>query len=212
MVSEQRNPSGTIGVPSSNILSPKWNLSMKSPACLLTVILMTALVVACSSEPWPIASSSTPALSSTAAPTSSAQAAAITPSLPAVRTAVATSQCAPTLGDELSPSYKPDAPVRSVVGQGHILTGIVRSSVNCAPIPNVKLELWPEMPKVGHPDEYRSTVFTDSSGAYRFECNPTDHIHMRISAQGYVSIASNAYHPEGKSEGVFNIVLEPDKP
>jgi len=129
MVSEQRNPSGTNGVSLSNILSPKWNLSMKSPACLLTVILMTALLVACSSEPWPIASSSTSAPSSTAAPTSSTQAAAITPSLPVVRTAVATSQCTPTWGDELSPSYKPDAPVRSVVGQGHILTGIVRSSV-----------------------------------------------------------------------------------
>ena len=106
----------------------------------------------------------------------------------------------------------PDAPVRSVVGHGHILTGTVRSSVNCAPIPGAKLELWPEGPDGGHPDEYRATVFTDPSGAYRFECNPTDHIHMRISAQGYRSIASNAYHTQGQPEGVFDIVLEPDGP
>jgi protocatechuate 3,4-dioxygenase beta subunit len=99
-----------------------------------------------------------------------------------------------------------------VVGHGHILTGVVRSSANCVPIPNAKLELWPEEPGVGHLDEYRSTVFTDSSGAYRFECNPTDHIHMRISAEGYRSIASNAYHTEGKPEGIFHIVLRPDQP
>ncbi len=180
---------------------------MKFPVCLLTVVLMTALLIACSSVLQP-----TTVIPSPAAPTSSAPAITLTPSLPASRTAVATSRCTSTLGDELSPSYKPDAPVRSVVGQGHILTGVVRSSANCAPIPNVKLELWPEEPGVGHPDEYRSTVFTDSSGAYRFECNPTDHIHMRISAQGYRSIASNAYHPEGQPEGIFDIVLEPDKP
>jgi protocatechuate 3,4-dioxygenase beta subunit len=84
--------------------------------------------------------------------------------------------------------------------------------VNCAPIPGAKLELWPEGPDGGHPDEYRSTVFADTSGAYRFECNPTDHIHMRISAPGYRTIASNAYHTQGQPEGVFDIVLEPDGP
>ena len=184
----------------------KMDSSMKSLACLPTIVLMTALLIACSSEAWPTVPLST------AAPTRTVPTEALTPSLPAARTVAASSQCAPTLGDELSPSYKPDSPVRSVVGQGHILTGVVRSSVDCAPIPNVKLELWPEEPGVGHPDEYRSTVFTDGSGAYRFECNPTDHIHMRISAQGYHSIASNAYHPEGQPEGIFDIVLEPDKP
>jgi hypothetical protein len=74
------------------------------------------------------------------------------------------------------------------------------------------LELWPEESGIGHPDKYRSTVFTDSSGAYRFECNPPDHIHMRISAQGYRTIASNAYHPAGQAEGVFDIVLVPEDP
>jgi protocatechuate 3,4-dioxygenase beta subunit len=74
------------------------------------------------------------------------------------------------------------------------------------------LEFWSEDPEQGHPDEYRATLFTDSAGAYRFECNPTDHIHMRISAEGYQEIASNAYHTEGRAEGTFEIVLAPQNP
>ena len=170
-------------------------------------VIMAIPLFACGSGPRP-----TPP-QSTAAPTSFAPAATtLTPSLPASRTPVTASRCTPTLGDDLSPSYKPDSPVRSVVGHGHILTGIVRSSATCAPIPEVKIELWPEDPGGGHPDEYRATVFTDSSGAYYFECNPTDHIHMRISAQGYRTIASNNYHPEGQPQGDFDIVLKPDRP
>jgi protocatechuate 3,4-dioxygenase beta subunit len=117
--------------------------------------------------------------------------------------------CAPTHADALSPSYKPNAPMRSVVGQGHVVTGTVRSSRNCAPIVGVKLELWSESPSGGHPDQYRATVYTDLFGRYRFECAPTDHIHMQISAAGYHTLASNAYHSEGRTAGTFDIVLVP---
>lgn len=188
----------------------------KSTAILRIVVLMTVLLAACSSaaQLTPPQSTSTPTSTSpptsTNAPTRTAPPATLAPSLQVSSTIVAPSQCAPTIGDELSPTYEADAPVRSAVGQGHILTGIVRSSADCAPIPGAKIELWSEEPGEGHPDEYRSTIFTDSSGAYRFECNPTDHIHMLISTEGYRSIASNAYHTEGRPEGIFDIVLEPD--
>lgn len=46
---------------------------------------------------------------------------------------------------------------------------------------------------------------------YRFECNLPEHIHMRISASGYKTIGVNSDHPEGKAEGGFDIVLEPEK-
>jgi len=42
--------------------------------------------------------------------------------------------CKPTLDDGVSPSYKPDAPERTVVGQGHVVTGVVLSSEDCQPI------------------------------------------------------------------------------
>jgi len=121
-------------------------------------------------------------------------------------------RCEPTLDDGVSPSYKPGAPVRSKVGNGHVLTGTVLSSRDCAPIADAKLELWPEYPGRGHADDARATVFTDASGRYRFECDPPDHIHMRVSAPGYTTIGQNSYHPEGRPEGTFGIVLVPTSP
>ncbi len=117
--------------------------------------------------------------------------------------------CIPTHDDGVSPSYQPDTPVRSIVGKGHVLTGVVRSSKDCAPIAGVKLELWPEEGNMGHPDASRATLFADAEGRYRFECNPPDHIHMRISADGYQTIGVNSYHPEGKPEDSLEIVLKP---
>lgn len=126
-------------------------------------------------------------------------------------TAAPARSCKPTLDDGVSPSYKPDAPERSVVGKGHILTGVVLSSDDCQPIANAKLEFWPEEGGLGHPDSSRATFYTDENGYYRFECNPPDHIHMQISAPGYRTIGVNSYHPEGKTEGTFDIVLQPEK-
>jgi len=121
-------------------------------------------------------------------------------------------QCEPTIDDGLSPSYVADAPVRSVVGDGHVLSGLVVSSRDCRPIAEAKLELWPEYAGQGHPDRARATVYTDARGRYRFECDPPEHIHMRISAAGYVTIAQNSYHPDGRPEGEFDIALRPVTP
>lgn len=118
--------------------------------------------------------------------------------------------CTPTFSDEPSPTYRPNTPVRTVVGSGHVITGVVLSSRDCQPIANAMLEFWPEEAGIGHPSTSRATFFTDKNGHYRFECNLPEHIHMRISAEGYRTIFNNSYHPEGAPEGVFNIVLRPD--
>jgi protocatechuate 3,4-dioxygenase beta subunit len=91
-----------------------------------------------------------------------------------------------------------------------MITGVVLSSVDCQPIANAKLEFWPEEGGMGHPNSSRAAFFTDSNGHYRFECNPPEHIHMRISAPGYQTIGVNSYHPNGAAEGTFDIVLEPE--
>lgn len=127
----------------------------------------------------------------------------------AARAPGADASCPLTLDDGLSPTYVPNAPVRSKVGTGHVLTGRVLSGRDCSPIPGAKVEVWPEYPGGGHPDSARATLFTDASGGYRFECGPPDHIHMRISAAGHVTIAQNSYHPEGRRTGTFDIVLAP---
>ncbi|HZM23023.1 MAG TPA: carboxypeptidase regulatory-like domain-containing protein [Anaerolineales bacterium] len=110
----------------------------------------------------------------------------------------------------MSPSYKPNTPERTIVGRGHVVTGVVLSSVDCKPIPNAKLEFWPEEAGLGHPDSSRATFFTDQNGHYRFESNLPEHIHMRVSAPGYKTIGVNSYHPEGQAMGTFDIVLEPE--
>jgi catechol 1,2-dioxygenase len=121
-----------------------------------------------------------------------------------------TRTCTPTLDDGVSPSYVPNAPERTVVGKGHVVTGTVLSSADCQPIAHARLEFWPEEKGLGHPDSSRATLFTDPDGRYRFECNPPDHIHMRISADGYKTIGVNSYHPSGQVEGTFDIVLQPE--
>ena len=125
--------------------------------------------------------------------------------------AAASGACAPSYEepDALSPSYRPGAPVRAVVGQGHVLTGTVRSSRDCAPVAGARVELWPEIAGQGHPDSQRATVLTAADGGYRFQSDPPEHIHMLVSAEGYEPLASNRYHPEGRPAGRFDILLTP---
>jgi hypothetical protein len=61
--------------------------------------------------------------------------------------------------DTLSPSYRPGAPLRAVVGQGHVLTGTVRSGRDCRPIAGARVELWPEIAGRGHPEGRPSGTF-----------------------------------------------------
>jgi hypothetical protein len=127
--------------------------------------------------------------------------------------AAAAGACAGAAGyeepDTLSPTYRPGAPVRSVVGKGHVLTGTVRSRRDCAPVAGARVELWPEIAGQGHPDAQRATVLTDAGGRYRFQSDPPEHIHMLVSAEGFEPLASNRYHPEGSASGRLDILLTP---
>ena len=77
--------------------------------------------------------------------------------------------CAPTEPDMLGPYYKPNAPARSTVGTGYVLTGVVRSSEGCSPIPGAVLEFWLAGPEGVYDDAHRATATADRTGAYRFE-------------------------------------------
>lgn len=129
---------------------------------------------------------------------------------PTAKATIKSHSCQPTLDDGVSPSYRPDTPERTVVGKGHVITGVVLSGADCQPIANVKLEFWPEVGDLGHPDSERATFYTDQEGRYRYECDMPDHIHMRVSAPGYKTIGVNSYHPQGRPTGTFDIVLEPE--
>ena len=125
-------------------------------------------------------------------------------------------RCAPTAPDSMGPFYKPDAPLRSSVGKGYILSGTVRSAADCAPIPKAKVELWLTNPEGDYDDQHRATIIADDSGAYRFESNlPPNygfrppHIHLRISAGGFRTLVTQHYPEKGSSKAEFDLVLIP---
>jgi hypothetical protein len=124
--------------------------------------------------------------------------------------------CEATAPDQLGPFYIPGAPVRSSVGVGHQLHGVVLSVVNCAPISAAQIEFWQVGPNGEYDDDHRATLLTDADGGFAFESNfpppysgRPPHIHMRVSADGYETLVTQYYPQEGQSEGTFDLVLNP---
>ncbi|MGD8242592.1 MAG: hypothetical protein PVF59_07205 [Desulfobacterales bacterium] len=125
-------------------------------------------------------------------------------------------QCPPTPPDSLGPFYKPNAPLRSSLGKGYLMTGTVKSAGDCTPISKAAIEFWLTNPEGHYDDQHRATVISDHSGDYRFESHrPTDygfrppHIHLRISAEGFKPLVTQHYPEEGTSKARFDIVLIP---
>lgn len=133
--------------------------------------------------------------------------------------AVSAATCAPTEEDVLGPFYKPDAPVvRSSVGKGYVLRGVVRSSKDCAAVPGAVIELWLAGPDRGYDDAHRATIIAKASGAYRFESNlpppyqgRPPHIHLRVSAKGFKTLITQHYPLSGAKEAAFDIIIAPSR-
>jgi len=123
-------------------------------------------------------------------------------------------ECQPTASDALGPFYEPGAPLRDSVGEGYALSGVVRASPGCSPIPNAQIEIWMAGPDGQYSDDYRATLFSDENGAYRFESHfpppyagrPSHH-HLRVSAAGFETLVTQHYPKEGQSEATFDVVL-----
>lgn len=124
--------------------------------------------------------------------------------------------CKPTSPDMLGPFYKSGAPVRSKVGKGYMLSGIVKSSKDCSPVKGARIEFWLVSPDREYDDNHRATVYADGSGAYQFESNypkpyfgRPPHIHIRVSAQGFKTLVTQHYPEKGRTNAAFNLVLIP---
>lgn len=135
---------------------------------------------------------------------------------PAAATGGGPQKCPPTQADQLGPFYVPDAPVRARVGQGYVLSGTVRSSLDCAAIAGAKIELWLTGPSGSYDDDHRATLFAAGQGGYRFESNfpppygnRPPHIHIRVSAPGFATLVTQHYPEAGTSSAVFDLVLAP---
>lgn len=131
--------------------------------------------------------------------------------------AIAGNQCNPTEPDMLGPFYKAGAPERSQVGEGYILSGVVRSSRDCSPIPDATIEFWLAGPDGRYGDDYRATVHSGSEGEYSFESNPPGpyygrppHIHIRVSAKGFKTLITQHYPKEKADRASLDLVLIPE--
>ena len=126
-------------------------------------------------------------------------------------------RCPLTQGEGGDPFYKPNAPVRSHVGTGFVLTGIVRSGIDCAVMQGVRVEFWLRRPDGQYDDAHRGIVVTDGAGRYRFESNFPGgdggfrpHIHLRVAVPGYRPLVTIYLPQPGTGGGTFDIVLEPE--
>ena len=125
--------------------------------------------------------------------------------------------CAPTAPDALGPFYKPNAPMRSSVGNGYALSGMVMSTRDCAPILHARIELWMAGPDGEYKDDYRATVTPNKAGEYSFESHPPPsyfnrppHIHMRVSADGFKTLITQHYPESDAKTGKLDLVLIPE--
>ncbi|HLJ59214.1 MAG TPA: intradiol ring-cleavage dioxygenase [bacterium] len=125
-------------------------------------------------------------------------------------------KCALTPSDAGDPAYRPNAPVRSSVGSGFMLTGIVRCGIDCAPIPRARVEFWLRGPDGQYDDAHRGTVIADAGGRYRIQSNfpgGTEfrpHIHLRIEVAGFRPLVTVCFPQGGSQAGAMDLVLEPE--
>jgi protocatechuate 3,4-dioxygenase beta subunit len=125
--------------------------------------------------------------------------------------------CEPTRSDMLGPFYSPEAPVRSAVGKGYVLTGVVRSSRDCSTISGALIEFWLTGPDGKYDDEHRAKMISEKKGRYRFESNypppyfgRPSHIHIRVSARGFKTLITQHYPDDGAKEAVFDLIMIPE--
>lgn len=69
-------------------------------------------------------------------------------------------------------NFIPDAPLRASLGEGFLITGLVRSAAGCRPLPGVRVQVWLATRTGGETDN-RASVRTGPDGRYRIETDPT---------------------------------------
>jgi len=125
--------------------------------------------------------------------------------------------CAPTAMDMLGPFYTPGAPIRDKVGEGYVLSGVVRSAANCSPIAGAQIDVWMAGPDGEYKDDFRAILFSQEDGSYRFESHAPPpysgrppHIHLLVNAPGFVVLVTQHYPRTGEIQASFDLVLSAD--
>lgn len=126
-------------------------------------------------------------------------------------------KCPPTPWDEIGPFYRKDAPLRSKIGSGYVLSGTVRSAADCRPLPGARIEFWQANPGGTYDDAHRATIIADRRGRYRLETDlpapyaqRPPHIHILVDMPGFAGLISQHYPQRNKKSGTFDLVLSPE--
>jgi protocatechuate 3,4-dioxygenase beta subunit len=129
--------------------------------------------------------------------------------------AAAAAGCPATVTDAFGPFGRGSPPLRASIGTGHVLTGVIVSSVDCRPIPGARVELWQSNKQGSYVRALSATVLADRNGRFRFEGpypaayeGRPAHIHLRVVARGYETLLSR-YEPHGARRGTLRLVLLP---
>ena len=69
-------------------------------------------------------------------------------------------------------NYIPDAPFADSLGRGFVITGLVRSAERCAPLADVRIQVWLAT-ETGSEQDNRASVRTGADGRYRIETDKT---------------------------------------
>ena len=124
--------------------------------------------------------------------------------------------CAPTAPDAFGPFGRSIPPQRAKIGKGHVLTGTVLSSVNCAPLAGAQVQVWQVSKSGRYTVAGSATVITDREGRFRFE-GPyppqyegiPPHIHLRVVAKNHVTLLARFVPRPGERRGSIRLVLRP---
>jgi hypothetical protein len=125
-------------------------------------------------------------------------------------------KCAITSNGYMDPNYTSNMPVRSRVGSGFELSGVIRSGIDCSVIPRARVEIWHAGPSGAYDATHRGAVITDAGGHYRFDTDfpgssfGQPHIHVRVAVPGFKTVATVFLPKPGTKNGTLDIVLEPE--
>lgn len=131
--------------------------------------------------------------------------------------ALAQSTCKPTARDTPGPFYKANAPERESTGQGFLVSGTVRSTVDCRPLGGARIEWWAANPQGDYDDAHRATQRAEADGRYRYETDSPGiypgrpaHLHLRITADGHRTLITQLYPKKDEKVLAVDLVLEPE--
>jgi protocatechuate 3,4-dioxygenase beta subunit len=127
-----------------------------------------------------------------------------------------TADCTPTPPDAFGPFGRGMPPVRSKIGTGHVLTGVVVSALGCRPLRGAQVQFWQSNAKGRYTRAGSATVITDRNGRFRFEGpfpiayeSAPPHIHIRVLAKDHVALLARYVPARGERRGTIRLVLRP---